>query len=395
MRKQPSDRRTFLKTAAAGVVVAGARLSLPTARADEKPAAALTKKIRVGLIGCGNVSDAYLTDLATRDYIELVSVCDIIVERAKAAAKRFKVPNHYPHIEKMLAGAPFDLLVNTTSMPAHFPLNKAALMSGKHVWSEKPMATEVAEGRELLALAKEKGLRLWAAPTVITSPQFRFMAETIASGKLGHVASARGEYGHTGPTWSEWFFQKGGGSLFDLGVYNVTTLTGLLGPAKAVVGLAGIITPERTINGKKIQVEAEDNAMMLIDHGNARFSHITTGFTHFSKEEHRDTTREYYTIDVVGDAGRMYLSGYDWGPHGVDLATAKNPKVEHCCPEPGDYTWQYGASYAANCLRTGQQGLITPEHGLHVLEVMNACKESQRNGTRVAIQSTFPWPIIK
>jgi predicted dehydrogenase len=221
------------------------------------------------------------------------------------------------------------------------------------------------------------------------------MAETIASGNLGRVASAHGDYGHNGPTWSPWFFQKGGGSLYDLGVYNVTTLTGLLGPAKAVVGLTGVVTPERSIAGRKVQVTADDNTMLMIDHGKGTFSHIQTGFVHFTEEHHRDTKREHYTMDIIGDEGIMHLCGYDWGPHGVDVATRKQPAIQTHCPDPGEYTWQYGASYAARCLLQGEPGLITAEHGLHVLEVMNACHESQRAGRRIAVESTFPWPIIK
>ena len=86
----------------------------------------------------------------------------------------------------------------------------------------------------------------------------------------------------------------------------------------------------------------------------------------------------------------MYLCGYDWGPHGVDLATRRNRKVEHLATDPGNYSWQYGASYVAECLLTGKQSLITPEHALHVLEVMNATRESQATGRRIDIATTFP-----
>ena len=111
------------------------------------------KKIRIAVIGCGSVSTQYLPHLSKSPYVELVSCCDIIPERAVTRAKEYSIPNHYPHIDKMLAGAPFDLMVTLTDMQEHGRLNKQALMAGKHVWSEKPMANTYAEGKALFDLA--------------------------------------------------------------------------------------------------------------------------------------------------------------------------------------------------------------------------------------------------
>lgn len=205
------------------------------------------KKLRVALIGCGSVSNRYLPQLLSSPVIEVVSLCDIKYERAVNQNKEYKVnAQTYPNIDAMLAGVPFDMMVTTTDMQVHGELNKKALMAGKHVWSEKPMANTYAEGKALLDLAKSKGLRIWGAPAVVNSPQFVFMSKAIQEGKLGRVASAHGQYGHTGPGWSAFFYEKGGGSMPDLGVYNMATLTGLLGPAKSVMAMLSIVTPERT-----------------------------------------------------------------------------------------------------------------------------------------------------
>ncbi len=144
----------------------------------------------MGVIGCGSVSRKYLPHLKSCPFVELVSTCDVIPQRSKTAAAQYKAPNHYPHIDKMLAGAAFDLLVDLTDMQEHYRLNKQALEAGKHVWSEKPMANDLAGGQELLALAKKKGVGIWGAPTVVMSPQFHFMAKTLREGKLGRVAAA-------------------------------------------------------------------------------------------------------------------------------------------------------------------------------------------------------------
>lgn len=164
------------------------------------------KKLRVAVIGCGSVSNRYIPQLLSSKLIEVVSLCDIKPERAEAQNKQYNVnAKTYPSIDAMLAGVPFDMMVTLTDMQIHGELNRKALLAGKHVWSEKPMANTYAEGKALLDLAKSKKLRLWGAPAVVNSPQFAFMSKTIQEGKLGRVASAHGQYGHTGPTWSAFF----------------------------------------------------------------------------------------------------------------------------------------------------------------------------------------------
>jgi predicted dehydrogenase len=352
------------------------------------------KKVKVGVIGCGSVSGQYLPHLTKCPFAEVVSVCDIKPERAKRRAETFKVPNQYPHIDQMLAGVPFDLLVNLTDMQEHEKLNKQAIEAGKHVWSEKPLANTLAAGQALLKLATEKKTRLWGAPCVVVSPQFRYMAEVINAGTLGTVAAAHADYGHEGPGWSAFFYEKGGGSLPDLAVYQLTTLTGLLGPAKSVIAMTSVVTPTRKVSDKGvIKVVAEDNAMVLMDHGNGVISHVQSGFNYFNPNGHDGKNEQRHTLSVVGSTGYMGMVGYDWMPLGVDVATKKQPKLTRESTEKGDYVWQMGASLAAECLSTGRDFLVTPEHALHVLEVIQATRESQESGKRVTLTSSFTRPI--
>jgi predicted dehydrogenase len=353
------------------------------------------KKIRVAVIGCGSVSNRYLPHLSESPYVELVSTCDIIYDRAIQQAKAFNVPNHYPHIDKMLAGAPFDLMVTLTDMQVHGGLNRQALLAGKHVWSEKPMANTYKEGRALLDLAKSKGLRIWGAPAVVNSPQFAFMSKTIQDGKLGRISSAHAHYGHLGPTWSAFFYEKGGGSLPDLGVYNLATLTGLLGPAKSVVAMTSIVTPTRVTDNKgEIKVEAEDNAIVVMDHGNGILSNVQCGFNYFDPYGHDGKGQDRPTISIWGTKGNMALVGYDWAPFGVDLAISYTEKPIRYAEDPGTYVWQQGASVIAESLATGQEPLIAAEHALHVLEIIEAARDSQTNGKKIHLQSTFKWPVV-
>ena len=383
------SRQQFLQqTALAGAALLASSLeSLASTRPD--------KKIRVAVIGCGSVSTQYLPHLSKSKYVEVVSVCDIIPERAVTRAKEYNVPNQYPHIDQLLAGVPFDLMITLTDMQEHGRLNKQALIAGKHVWSEKPMANTYKEGRALLDLAKSKKLRLWGAPAVVNSPQFAFMSKAIREGKLGKVSSAHANYGHTGPTWSAFFYEKGGGSLPDLGVYNLATLTGLLGPAKSVIAMTSIVTPERTVDNKgKIKVEAEDNAQVLMEHAGGVLSNVQCGFNFFDPHGHQGKDEENHTIQVWGSHGNMALVGYDWAPHGVDLVTHEHEAPQRFVPDPGDYVWQQGASVISESLVTGKEPLIAVEHALHVLEIIEAARESGATGKRITLQSTFKWPIV-
>lgn len=353
------------------------------------------KKIKIAVIGCGSVSGQYLPHLSKSPYVELVSTCDIIPQRAIDRATEFKVPHHYPHIDKLLAGAPFDLMVNLTDMQEHGRLNKQALDAGKHVWSEKPMANTYKEGKALFDLAQSKKLRIWGAPAVVNSPQFAFMSKAIQDGRLGNVAAAHAHYGHLGPTWSAFFYEKGGGSLPDLGVYNLATLTGLLGPARSVVAMTSIITPERTVDNKgKIKVEAEDNAMVIMDHGQGTLSHVQCGFNYFDPYGHEGKGQDKPTITIWGTKGNMGLVGYDWAPFGVDLAESFTEPPKRHVPDPGTYVWQQGASVAAESLATNIEPRIAAEHALHVLEIIEAARASAAGGKKIPLQSTFKWPMV-
>jgi predicted dehydrogenase len=363
-----------------------------TVMGADAPAA---KRIRVGIIGCGSVSRMYFPHLRECPHAEIVSTCDIIPERAKKRAEEFGVPHWYPHIDAMLAGTPFDLLVNLTDMQEHERLNRQAIEAGKHIWSEKPIANSLAAGQELLRLSLAKGLRLWGAPTVVQSPQFAFMARALAAGKLGRVATAQASYGHLGPGWASFFYEKGGGSMPDLGVYQITFMTGLFGPAKSVSAMTSIITPRREIEGKgEIVVDEEDTAVVTMKHEGGVISHVESSFNFFNPNDHAYAGQDHHTLTVTGRKGVMKLAGYDWGPHGVDLSTDEAPAYQRHAGEKHDYVWQNGASLAAECLATGREPLVTPEHALHVVEIMTAARESQATGRHMALTSGFKWPVV-
>lgn len=382
-------RKKFLQYTAA----AGAAVLLPSL---ESMARALQKKLRVAVIGCGSVSNRYLPQLLSSNLIEVVSLCDIKYERAVAQNNLYKVnAQTYPHIDAMLKGVSFDMMVTLTDMQVHGDLNKKALQAGKHVWSEKPMANTYAEGKALLDLAHSKGLRLWGAPAVVNSPQFAYMSKAIQEGKLGKVATAHGQYGHTGPTWSAFFYEKGGGSMPDLGVYNMATLTGLLGPAKSIAAMTSIVTKERTVDDKgAIKVEAEDNAHILMEHDNNVISHVMCGFNFFDPHGHEAGNQSLHSIQIWGTAGNMRLIGYDWETNGVMMDTSWTEAPKLVCTDKGGYEWQEGARVVGESIVNGTEPRINVLHALHVLEIIEAARKSSATGMKIKLKSRFPWPMV-
>ena len=390
--KEEISRKKFLEySASAGAAVL---LSSLQGLAMERP----DKKLKVAIIGCGSVSGSYIPKLQTSDLIEIVSLCDIKYDRALERKKTFNVnAQTYPNIDAMLAGAPFDMQITLTDMQVHEQLNRKALMAGKNVWSEKPMANSYAAGKALLDLARSKNLRLWGAPAVVNSPQFEFMSKRLQAGELGRISAAHAQYGHTGPTWSAFFYEKGGGSMPDLGVYNMATLTGLLGPARSVMAMLSIVTPERTVDDKgKIKVEAEDNAQLLLEHDRNILSHVMCGFNYYDRFGHQAKEQNLHSIQIYGSEGNMRLIGYDWETNGVTLDTLQtNGKEELLCTDRGGYQWQEGAKVVGESMMKGIEPRINVEHALHVLEIIEAARESQATGKRIKLQSSFPWPMVK
>ena len=142
---------------------------------------------------------------------------------------------------------------------------------------------------------------------------------------------------YSGPGWGPWFYRKGGGCLFDLGVYNITSLTGLLGPVRRVTAMAGVAIPERVVDGERMQVEAEDNAHVLLDFGEAVFAVVTTGFT---LQQYRCPA-----IELYGSAGTLQMLGDDWDPDGYELWRNDTGAWQIFPESDPDWPWTDGLSH--------------------------------------------------
>jgi predicted dehydrogenase len=159
--------------------------------------------------------------------------------------------------------------------------------------------------------------------------------------------------------------------------------------------MTAVMNKTRKVDDKgEVTVTADENTMLIMHHGQGVFSHVQTGFVYFEPERAPSRERQLYTVDIMGTEGSLHMQGWDWSPAAVDVATRGHSILQPQCREKWPYEWVGGARYVASCLLTGQKSLITAEHGLHVLEVMNACHQSQATGRRIAVESTFKWPIF-
>lgn len=343
--------------------------------------------LRVGVIGCGNVLDAYraaLEKLRARGEVAVTVACGREAQRDTARAV-LGGPRFTTEAQQVIASPEVDLVIILTSMSEHAALASAALRAGKHVLVEKPLATSLSDAAALVELAKRSKGHLLCAPFTILSPTFQTLSRRIRAGDIGKPCSARARYGWAGPWWSEWFYRPGGGCLFDLGVYCLTSLTGLLGPAQRVMAMTGIAIPEREIHGRKMKVEAEDNAQVLLDFGEGTLAVVTSGFT---LQQYRNPA-----LEVYGSTGTIQMLGDDWDPDGYELWQNAAGAWQLFRETDPDWSWTDGLPHLVNCIRTAQQPLVTPKHALHVLELMIKAQQSGREGRALAIESTFA-PLV-
>jgi predicted dehydrogenase len=160
--------------------------------------------------------------------------------------------------------------------------------------------------------------------------------------------------------------------------------------------MTSIFTKERKVDDKcTIRVEAEDNAMVLMDHGNGVLSLIRCGFNYFDPYGHEGKGQDKLTISIWGSGGNMVLVGYDWAPFSVDLAKSWTEPPKRNAYDTGTYSWEQGASVVAESLLTKKEPPINAEHALLVLEIIKAARGSQETGKRITLHSSFPWPVVK
>jgi len=343
----------------------------------------------LGVIGCGSVfAGPYrgmIDRLSAAGRVRMSAVFDVEEGKRRGAAAHYDLDPGLSEPADVIERDDVDVVLVLTSMNEHGPLARQALEAGKHVLVEKPMATSLEQAAELVELARRGPGLLVCAPHILLSPTFRAVHEAVRAGTVGRLLTARARYGWAGPWWAEWFYRPGGGALLDLGIYNVTSLCALFGPARRVTALVGIAVPERRVDGRTIEVAADDNAHVLLDFGEARFAAVTTGFT---MQRYRSPA-----IELYGSEGTIQLLGDDWAPEGWEL-WRNDEACWRLFPE-SDPHWQWteGLRHLVDCVETGRETITRPAHAYHALEVILAAQAAGRDGVAREIESDFPDPV--
>lgn len=348
----------------------------------------MSTPVNIGIIGLGRVFERYailLDPMVRAGRAHVVGVYDPVASRSDLALSMFPTASAASSAQEVIDDPRIDAILVLTSMNEHGSLAAAAYRAGKHVLVEKPLATSLQEAAELVQLSQDNERLLICAPHVLLSPTYRQMHDRLNEGQIGAVKLARALYGWAGPWWGEWFYQPGGGALFDLGVYNVTSLCGFLGSVKAVTALVGTAIKTRPVNGTPMPVTADDNAHVLLDFGNEVYGSVTTGFT----------IQKYGrapAIELYGLEGSMNMLGDDWAPRGFELWRSSVGHWELHEEQAPDWPWTDGLNHLISCIERGVPSVTRPEQAYHVLEVMLAAMRSSAEGRAIEITSTFPAP---
>ena len=319
--------------------------------------------------------------LSFKEVINLKSVSDVNNKIDKIISKKIKYQYFFNDYKKILKDPEIDLVLILTSMNEHAKIAKEALYYKKHVLIEKPMATNMKDLKELFRFAKKSKKFLVAAPFVILSPVFQAIHRELQNNSIGKVSLARARYGWSGPNWGKWYYKTGGGPLFDLGVYNITTLTGLLGPVTNIIAKSSLSKPFRMINGKKIKINTDDNFQILLEFKNKCLAVVTTGFT---MQQYNSPAIELYGAD-----GTIQMLGDDWEPKAYEIWRNKRSSWELYKTPYANWPWTSGLTHLVDCIINNNKSLINFDHAFHVNEIMIKIYESSLKYKQISINSTF------
>ncbi|WEG18860.1 Gfo/Idh/MocA family oxidoreductase [Alkalihalophilus pseudofirmus] len=353
-------------------------------------------KVKVGIVGCGNISDIYFTNCKELDVLEVAACADLDLEKAHQAAAKHQVEHVYT-VQEMLDSKDIELIINLTPPAAHVSLCLEALHAGKHVYVEKPIAIKVEDGKRILELAKEKGLLVGSAPDTFLGGGIQMCRKLIDDGWIGRPVAANAfMMGHGPEAWHpnpNFFYQEGGGPLFDMGPYYLTTLIYLLGPVKRVTASASISVSERTIKskplyGKKIQVHTPTHISGVLDFKEGTVATLITSFDVWGSQVPR--------MEIHGTEGTLSVP---------DPNTFGGPIL---LKRPGANTWEeipilfqftensrgIGVGNMALAIRKNDEHRANGELALHVLEIMHGLLMASETNSHYFLESTCQKPTL-
>jgi len=356
--------------------------------------------IKIGMVGVGAISGIYLKNITELfQEIELTAVCDLVKEKAEKAREEYNVPKLYDTMEELFADDEIDIVLNLTRPYEHYDVTRAALLAGKHVYSEKPLAATLEEGRALVELAKEKNLMLGGAPDTFMGAGIQTCRKLIEDGFIGTPVGAaafmicRGhESWHPDP---EFYYKHGGGPMMDMGPYYLTALVNLLGRIQGVTGVAKTSFARRTITsqpyaGTVVDVEVPTYVTGILD-----FESGVTG-TLFTTFDVHNTGQARF--EIYGSEGTLLVPDPNTfsGPIYLLRQEEKEMKEMPLLFDYADNSRALGLADMAKSIEANRFFRAGCEQTLHVLEVMTAFERSSKSRAYEEIKSDYQvQPIMK
>ncbi|MDZ4717108.1 MAG: Gfo/Idh/MocA family oxidoreductase [Roseiflexaceae bacterium] len=349
---------------------------------------------KIGIIGCGNISGIYLENGKVFDAIDIVAVADIDMDRAIARAAEYGVPRACS-VAELLADPEIQIVINLTIPAAHAEVAMQVVAAGKSVYNEKPLSVTREDGKKLLALAKEKGVRVGCAPDTFLGGGIQTCRKLIDDGWIGRPVAAVAFMPSHGPeSWHpnpSFFYQVGGGPMFDMGPYYLTTLVNLIGPVKRVTGSAQISFAERTVTnqynyGDKIPVDTATHIAGVMDFEGGAVGTIITSFDMWAANLPR--------IEIYGSEGSLSVPDPNTFGGPVKLRRAGASEWSDVAISHGFTKNSRGLGVAdmATAIRTGRPHRVSGELAYHVLDLMHAFHDASREGRHIQIESTCARP---
>ncbi len=357
--------------------------------------------MKVGIVGCGNISNIYLEAGKKFDILDIVAVSDLDMARAQAKAAEHGVAKAV-YVDELLADPEIEIVINLTVPGAHYDVCKAALEAGKHAYVEKPLSLTRAQGRDLLETASAKGLRVGGAPDTFLGAALQTCRKLVDDGAIGlPIAATAFMLGRGVETWHpnpEFFFKPGGGPMFDMGPYYLTALVSLLGPLKRVTGSAQMSFPERLItsqplSGQKIVVETPTHIAGIMDFAGGAVGTIITSFDVWA--------HNLPPIEIHGSEGSLSVPDPNMFSGAVKLY--RDGKWEEVPLTHGyaDNSRGIGVADMAYAIREGRPHRASGELTFHVLDAMHGFLDASQSGKHYLMESegvrpeALPeqWPV--
>lgn len=350
---------------------------------------------KVGVIGCGNISRAYFGTNAKFSCFEITACADLKVETARAKAQEWNIAKACT-VEELLADEEIEFVINLTIPQAHGPVMLQCLEAGKSVYTEKPFTVTRGEAQQIMALAKQKGLRVGSAPDTFLGGAHQTARKLIDDGAIGEIVSAtafmagRGhEHWHPSP---EFYYKIGGGPVFDMGPYYLTDLVQLIGPIESVSAFARITHQERTISseplaGKVMEVEVPTHISGAMQFQNGAIGTLIMSFDVMA--------HTLPAIQIHGTKGSLFVpdpNGFG-GPVELRLMGAE-PQIVELTHGYTEQARGIGMADMVRAMQTGREHRCNDQVAYHVLDVMHALHDSSDQKRHISIQSTCKRPLM-